>query len=78
MKKIVMLIVSHATAVALGFGLGIYLLPILIAPDPPTTAEVRELAGWMCDIMDDVSNQSTIEQVREQVLAICGRFPVYG
>ena len=45
MKKIVMLIVSHATAVALGFGLGIYLLPILIAPDPPTTAEVRELAG---------------------------------
>jgi glycine hydroxymethyltransferase len=41
-------------------------------------SEVRELAGWMCDIMDDVSNQSTIEQVREQVLAICGRFPVYG
>jgi hypothetical protein len=28
----------------LGFGLGIYLLPILIAPDPPTTARVREQA----------------------------------
>jgi hypothetical protein len=45
MKKIVMLIVSHATAAVLGFGLGIYLLPILIAPDPPTTAQVREQAG---------------------------------
>ena len=28
----------------MGFGLGIYLLPILIAPDPPTTAQVREQA----------------------------------
>jgi glycine hydroxymethyltransferase len=41
-------------------------------------AEVRELAGWMCDVMDDVSNQATIDRVREQVLSICARFPVYG
>ncbi len=41
-------------------------------------AEVKELAGWMCDIMDDVDNQATIDRVREQVLAICKRFPVYG
>ena len=41
-------------------------------------AEVKELAGWMCDIMDDVDNQGTIDRVREQVLAICKRFPVYG
>jgi len=41
-------------------------------------AEVRELAGWMCDIMDDVENQESIDQVRGKVLGICQRFPVYG
>jgi len=41
-------------------------------------AEVKELAGWMCDIMDDVNNQATIDRVREQVLAVCKRLPVYG
>jgi glycine hydroxymethyltransferase len=41
-------------------------------------AEVKELAGWMCDVMDDVNNQATIDRVREQVLAVCKRFPVYG
>jgi glycine hydroxymethyltransferase len=40
--------------------------------------EVKQLAGWMCDVLDDVSNQATIDRVREQVLAICKRFPVYG
>jgi len=39
--------------------------------------EVRELAGWMCDIMDDVQNQSLIDEVRSKVLKICQRFPVY-
>jgi glycine hydroxymethyltransferase len=39
--------------------------------------EVRELAGWMCDILDDLSAQATIERVRAQVSALCGRFPVY-
>ncbi len=41
-------------------------------------AEVRELAGWMCDIMDDVENAGTVEQVKAKVLEICKRFPVYG
>jgi len=41
-------------------------------------AEVRELAGWMCDIMDDVENRQTIDRVRGKALDICQRFPVYG
>ncbi|MGB5408924.1 MAG: serine hydroxymethyltransferase [Thiogranum sp.] len=41
-------------------------------------AEVRELAGWMCDIMDDVENRRTIDRVRGKVVDICQRFPVYG
>jgi glycine hydroxymethyltransferase len=41
-------------------------------------AESRELAGWMCDVMDDISNPAVIEAVRGKVLALCKRLPVYG
>ena len=40
-------------------------------------AEVQELAGWMCDVMDDVENEETIASVRTRVLELCKRFPVY-
>jgi glycine hydroxymethyltransferase len=39
--------------------------------------EARELAGWMCDVLGAVDNQAVIEEVRQKVLAICRRFPVY-
>jgi len=41
-------------------------------------AECRELAGWMCDILDNLEDESVIERVRGQVEALCARFPVYG
>ena len=41
-------------------------------------AEARELAGWMCDILDDVDNQDVIDSVRGKAQALCRRFPVYG
>ncbi len=40
-------------------------------------AESRELAGWMCDVLDDMENQQTIEATKAKVLEICSRFPVY-
>jgi glycine hydroxymethyltransferase len=42
------------------------------------TAEVRELAGWMCDVLDNVEDGGVIDQVKARVLDICARFPVYG
>jgi len=39
--------------------------------------EVRTLAGWICDILDDLENTAVQDQVRAQVLALCKRFPVY-
>ena len=39
--------------------------------------ESRDLATWMCDVMDDVENQDTIAAVRTKVLELCKRFPVY-
>ena len=41
-------------------------------------AEARELAGWICDVLDNLEDGATIERVKQQVLAICKRFPVYG
>ncbi|WP_436293021.1 MULTISPECIES: hypothetical protein [unclassified Variovorax] len=45
MKRILLLIVSHAVVAALGFGAGIYALPILTAPSAPAQAEVTALAA---------------------------------
>jgi glycine hydroxymethyltransferase len=39
--------------------------------------EMRDLAGWMCDVLDDIENESVSAQVREKVTALCARFPVY-
>ena len=41
MKKIVLLFATHVVVGALGFGLGIYLLPILTAPAAPSINEVK-------------------------------------
>ena len=40
--------------------------------------ESRQLTGWIADILDDLENEETIERVRNQVLELCARFPVYG
>ncbi|SET37912.1 glycine hydroxymethyltransferase [Marinobacter segnicrescens] len=40
-------------------------------------SECRHLAGWMCDILDNLEDEATIERVRGQVEAVCARFPVY-
>jgi hypothetical protein len=45
MKKILALLFTHVAALALGFALGIYALPILIAPAPPPMAELQAQAG---------------------------------
>ncbi len=39
--------------------------------------DAANLAGWMCDILDDIDNQQVIERVRGEVLAICAKRPVY-
>jgi len=39
--------------------------------------ECRELAGWMCDVIDARGEQAVIDKVKTQVLAICKRLPVY-
>ncbi|NMT65490.1 serine hydroxymethyltransferase [Marinobacter orientalis] len=40
-------------------------------------SECRGLAGWMCDILDNLEDETTSDRVREQVEGLCSRFPVY-
>jgi glycine hydroxymethyltransferase len=42
-----------------------------------TVEESKQLAGWICDVLDDYSNEEVIKRVQGEVLAICKRFPVY-
>ncbi|GAA4359784.1 DM13 domain-containing protein [Variovorax defluvii] len=44
MKKL-LLLVSHTLALGAGFGLGVYFLPVLIAPPPPSAAEISAQAS---------------------------------
>ncbi|MET1257032.1 serine hydroxymethyltransferase [Aliikangiella maris] len=40
-------------------------------------AEAAELAGWICDILDDITNQEVIAATKQKVLELTARFPVY-
>lgn len=39
--------------------------------------ESRELANWICDVLDNIDDEQAIQAVKEKVLAICRRLPVY-
>jgi glycine hydroxymethyltransferase len=40
-------------------------------------AEAKELAGWMCDVLDNIEDQSVIDAVKQKVIALCQKYPVY-
>ncbi|MCO5762338.1 MAG: serine hydroxymethyltransferase [Gammaproteobacteria bacterium] len=40
-------------------------------------AEARDLAGWMCDLIDARGDPAVSDQVKAKVLDLCARFPVY-
>ncbi|MEM9715717.1 MAG: DM13 domain-containing protein [Pseudomonadota bacterium] len=57
MKKILTLLISHGAALALGFGLGVYLLPILTAERSPDSAELAasaEAAAYSATLTRDL------------------------
>ena len=39
--------------------------------------ECRQLAGWICDVLANIGNDEVEGRVREQVKALCAKFPVY-
>ena len=39
--------------------------------------ETGDLTHWMCDVLDNLEDQGVREKVKQKVLEICKRFPVY-
>ncbi|MDD2759846.1 MAG: serine hydroxymethyltransferase [Methylomonas sp.] len=55
---------------------------IRVGTPAPTTRgfkedQMREIAGLMCDVMENMDDENVITAVREKVKLLCARFPVY-
>ena len=40
-------------------------------------AESKVLAGWICDVLDNIADESVINKIKEQVVEVCHKLPVY-
>ena len=55
---------------------------IRVGTPAPTTRgfkeeQMREIAGLMCDVMENMEDETLISAVRDKVSILCSRFPVY-
>jgi len=40
-------------------------------------SECSDIANWICNICDDIENESVVDEVRSKVERLCAKFPVY-
>jgi glycine hydroxymethyltransferase len=40
--------------------------------------EAEMVANWICDVIDDMGNETVVEDVKTKVLDLCQAYPVYG
>lgn len=39
--------------------------------------QAKQVATWMCDVLDNIQDTAVVERVKAEVLALCEEFPVY-
>tara|TARA_B100002052_G_C15881685_1_gene599597 strand:+ start:2712 stop:3968 length:1257 start_codon:yes stop_codon:yes gene_type:complete len=39
--------------------------------------EITQVADWICDVLEDINNEQVISDVKDKVVELCTRFPVY-
>lgn len=39
--------------------------------------QAKQVATWICDVLDNMGDESVVERVQQEVLALCADFPVY-
>jgi glycine hydroxymethyltransferase len=39
--------------------------------------QARQVANWICDVLDNINDESVIKQVKSEVINLCEKFPVY-
>ncbi|NND68335.1 MAG: DM13 domain-containing protein [Halioglobus sp.] len=62
-KSLLFLLLTHLGAGAIGFALGIYALPILIAPPAPSASEVASMSGqssFTAEFVRDLEGSDTL------------------
>ncbi|WP_158970606.1 serine hydroxymethyltransferase [Paraglaciecola sp. L3A3] len=40
--------------------------------------QAKQVANWICDVLDNINDQAVIARVKGEVVALCEAFPVYG
>ena len=40
--------------------------------------EARQITHWICDVLDNINDESLIADIAGKVTELCRRFPVYG
>ena len=56
---------------------------IRVGTPAPTTrgfkeAECKDIVDWMCDVIENMDNEEVINEVKNKVVGLCKKFPVYG
>jgi glycine hydroxymethyltransferase len=39
--------------------------------------QAKQVANWICDVLDNINDESVIERVKGEVVTLCKQFPVY-
>ena len=39
--------------------------------------QAKQVANWICDVLDNINDESVINRVKSEVVALCEQFPVY-
>ena len=39
--------------------------------------QAQQVANWICDVLDNINDESVIKRVKVEVVALCEQFPVY-
>jgi len=40
--------------------------------------QAQQVATWICDVLDNMGDESVIKRVQGEVVELCSKFPVYG
>ncbi len=39
--------------------------------------ESKQITGWICDVLENIEDENVIAQVKQNVIELCSRFPLY-
>ena len=39
--------------------------------------QAEQVATWICDVLDNMGDESVIKRVQSEVVALCSKYPVY-